>query len=80
MWRAEKVGNSCFVTEQPVEKAILERPVRAKENVRLHFGSTACKGEVRSTELKQSEGPFAGLSRLFIDSAPEAAAPEINPV
>ena len=63
-----------------MEKAIPERSVRAKENIHLCLGGTACKGEVKSMELKQSGGPFAGLSHLFIDSALEAAAPEINAV
>lgn len=68
----------CYRTA--VEKATLERLVRARENVLLRLGGIACKGEVKTMELKQSEGPFAGVSHLFIDSALEAAALEINPV
>lgn len=51
---------------------IVERLVRAKRNVHLHLGVTARKGEVKSMELRQPEGPFAGLFHLFIDSAREA--------
>lgn len=68
----------CYRTA--VEKAILERLVRVRENVLLHLGGTACKGEVKTMELKQSEGPFAGASHRFIDSALQAAALQINPV
>lgn len=63
-----------------MEKAILETSIRAKENIHLHLGGTACKSEVKSMDLKPCQGGcFAGLPHLFIDSSLEAAAPEISP-
>lgn len=38
-----------------MEKAILEMSVRAKENINLLLGGTACKSEVKSMELKQCQ-------------------------
>lgn len=35
-----------------MEKAVLETSIRAKENIHLHLGGTACKSEVKSMDLK----------------------------